>query len=42
MVAEVIDSSNVKGEMLIYVDGLTMQTTFKSKWLGPTCADGDK
>jgi len=42
MVAEVIDSANVKGEMLINVDGLTMETTFRSRWLGPTCADGDK
>ncbi len=42
MVVDATDSSNVKGEMHIKAEGVTIDSTFTSKWLGPTCADADK
>jgi len=42
MVVDAIDSGNVKGEMHIKAEGMTIDSTFKSKWLGPTCAAEDK
>jgi hypothetical protein len=42
MIVDATDSSNVKGEMHIKAEGVTIDSTFTSKWLGPTCADADK
>ena len=42
MVVDAIDSANVKGEMHIKAEGMTIDSTFKSKWLGPTCSAEDK
>ena len=42
MVVDAIDSANVKGVMQIRAEGMTIDSTFKSRWLGPTCAKEDK
>jgi Protein of unknown function (DUF3617) len=42
MIVDATDSSNVKGEMHIKAESVTIDSTFTSKWLGPTCADADK
>ncbi len=42
MIVDATDSNNVKGEMHIKASGATIDTTFTSKWLGPTCAAADK
>jgi hypothetical protein len=42
MVVNAADSTHVSGEMQIKAEGMTIESTFTSKWLGPTCADADK
>ena len=42
MTVDALDSNNVKGEMHIKASGATIDTTFTSKWLSPSCADADK
>jgi hypothetical protein len=42
MIVDAADSNNVKGEMHIKASGMSIDSTFTSKWLGPTCADADK
>jgi hypothetical protein len=42
MIVDATDSSNVKGEMHIKAQGVSIDSTFTSKWLGPTCADAAK
>jgi Protein of unknown function (DUF3617) len=42
MIVDATDSNNVKGEMHIKAESVTIDSTFTSKWLGPTCADADK
>jgi Protein of unknown function (DUF3617) len=39
MVVDAVDSSNVKGQMHLKTQGMTIESTFTSKWLGPTCAE---
>lgn len=42
MVVDALDNSNIKGEMHLKAGGMTIDSTFTSKWLGPTCAAEDK
>jgi hypothetical protein len=42
MIVDATDSNNVKGEMHIKAQGMSIDSTFTSKWLGPTCAEADK
>lgn len=42
LVVDAVNSSNIKGEMHVKAASATIDTTFTSKWLGPTCAAEDK
>jgi hypothetical protein len=42
MVVNATDNAHVSGEMHLKAEGMTVDSTFTSKWLGATCAAEDK